>query len=268
MSDGLTPEQRPSLNNLITRVKGLSSKQIFSLILAVLAIACVFADLPYGIFLLICSVLPLVTAKLGTLFILISAVGIYATSIEFHRSIGITNDDRLNCAVKEWETIEECKAEAEKGLYLEATDQAGNVYPFYVLTPPFPGYPRAGVVLASEYLAVVNGQLLPDGSVEIISVDSKAADLRPLFDEVAREYVSGIYWHNTAGENVSFPATFTMAMPFKIDGYGRENYSIRALLEGLLFYLLVFFSTGLRDLSFLNSLVKIDGKNLWNNRYK
>lgn len=244
MLEESTPQQPAMSKSIIGRLKGLSSKQIFSVTLAVLAIACVFADLPYGVFLLICSVLPLVTPKLGTLFILISAAGIYATSIEFHRSIGITNDDRINCAVKEWETIEECKAKAEKGLYLEGTDQAGNVYPFDVLTPPFPGYPRAGVVLASEYLAVVNGHLLPDGSVEVISVDSKAADLRPLFDEVAREFVSGIYWHKTDGENVSFPATFTMTMPFKMDGYGRENYSISALLEGLLFYLLVFFSAG------------------------
>lgn len=245
MSDGLMLEQRPSLNKIVGCVKSLSSKQIFSVILAVLALVCVLADLPYGVFLLICSVLPLVTPKLGALFILISAVGIYATSIEFHRSIGITEDDRLNCAVKEWETMEECKENAEQGLYLEAQDQAGNIDQFYFLRPPFAGYPLAGLVLASEYLAVVNGQLLSDGSVQVTSVDSKAADLRPFFDEVAREYVSGFYWYKTDGENVSFPATFTMVMPFKIDGYGREDYSIRALLGDLLFYLLVFFSAGL-----------------------
>ena len=32
-------------------------------------------------------------------------------------------------------------------------------------------------------------------------------------------------------------------------------------------YLLVFSSTGLRDLSFLDSLVQIDGNHLWNDRY-
>lgn len=245
MLEESTPQQPAMSKSLIGRLKGLSSKHIFSAILAVLAIACVFADLPYGVFLLICSVLPLVTPKLGALVILISAVGIYATSNEFHRSIGITKGDRLNCAVKEWEAIEECRIKAEQDLSVEGQDQAGNLHLFYILTPPFPGYPRAGVVLASEYLADVNGQLLPDGSVEVISVNSKAADLRPLFDEVAREFVSGIYWHKTDGENVSFPATFTMTMQFKLDGYERENYSIRALLEGLLFYLLVFFSAGL-----------------------
>ena len=245
MSDGLTPEQSTSLGNVSTRVRGFSSKQIFSVILAVLALVCVHADLPYGIFLLICSVLPLVSLKLGSLCILISAFGIYATSIEFHRSVGITDDAPLNCAVQEWETIEECRVRAEQDVFIEGQDQAGNTHKFYFFRPPYMSYPVAGLVLASEYLAVVNAQLLPDGSVEVIAVNSKAADLRPLFDEVAHDYISRIYWYKTDGENVSFPATFAMTMPFKIDGSGRENYSIRALLEGLLFYLLVFFSAGL-----------------------
>lgn len=242
MSDGLTPEPAPLPTNIVSRLKRMPSTQIFSAALAVLALICVYADLPYGVFLLICSVLPLVTPKLGALFILISAVGIYATSIEFHRSIGIAEDERVNCAVKEWETIEECASRAEEGLYVEATDQAGNLHRFDLFTPTFPGYPTAGVVLASDYLAIVRGQFLPDGSVEVASVDSKAADLRPLFDEVAREFVSGIFWFRTDGENVSFPATFSITMPFKMDGYGSDNYSIRALLEDLLFYLLVFLS--------------------------
>lgn len=237
-----TPQKPAISKSLIGRLKGLSSKHIFSAILAVLAIACVFADLPYGVFLLICSVLPLVTPKLGTLVILISAVGIYATSIEFHRSIGITNDDRINCAVKEWETIEECKRKA-KDMWVEGVDQDENTHRFYVFIPPLT-YPAAGITLASEYLATLEAELLPDGSVRVINVESKAADLRPIFDEVAREFVSDILWVGAESENISFPATFTMTMPFKLEGGGGDDDEdkIPYLLVHLIFNFLVFFA--------------------------
>ncbi|MAJ26214.1 MAG: hypothetical protein CME52_00005, partial [Halieaceae bacterium] len=103
MSDGLTPEQSPSLNNVITRVKGMSSKQVFSVILAVLAVAALFAEFPYGSFLLILSMLLLAKPRVGAVIFLISVIGLYATSAGFYEFVESNEADSLNCDVENWE---------------------------------------------------------------------------------------------------------------------------------------------------------------------
>ena len=241
MSDGLTPEQSPSLNNVITRVKGFSSKQIFSVILAVLAVAAMFAELPQGSFLLILSMLLLATPRVGAVIFLISVIGLYATSAGFYEFVEANEDDSLNCDVENWEEIEECAAET----IMMATDQDEIEHKFFVRMGNMK-YPVAAFVFGAEYAATAELEFTEDGSLRVESIVSKGSDMRPLFDERLKDFVSDSVWVKTDSPNITFPATGYLTMRFKLeaDAGGLEtSWWVDVLLITLL-YLAIFFVAG------------------------
>lgn len=239
MTNGMTPEPPTIFTKLARRLKTLSSKQRFAVFLTLLAPVSWFAKLPYGSFLLILSILLLVKARLGVLLFLIATVSVYLTSIEFYRSLGATKYDQLNCAVANWQDIDECKTRGET-FYLEAVDEAGRLHKFYYIDRGFE-YPDIGILFAADYQAEVEGQVMPDGSIQVLAIESKAADLRPIFDEQVRELVSARLWVNTDSENVSFPATFKEPVRIRVE-VGDD--ALRLFSTSLMFCLVIFFSAG------------------------
>ena len=241
MSDGLMPKQSPSMNNVITRVKGFSSKQIFSVILAVLAVAAMFTEFPYGSFLLILSMLLLAKPRSGAVIFLISVIGLYATSAGLYEIVAANKDDSFNCDVENWEEIEECAVES----FMMATDQDEIEHKFFVRMGNMK-YPVAALVFGAEYEATAELEFTEDGSLRIESIISKGSDMRPLFDEGLKDYVSDSVWVKTDSPNITFPATGYLNMFFKLEadaGGVKTSWWVDILLLTL-FYLASFFVAG------------------------
>ena len=241
MSDGLTPEQSPSLNNVITRVKGFSSKQIFSLILAVLAVAAMFAEFPYGSFLLILSMLLLAKPRVGAVIFLISVIGLYATSAGFYEFLEANEDDSLNCDVENWEEIEACATE----FFMLGTDKDEIEHKFFTRMGTMT-YPVAARVFGAEYEATAEVKFTEDGSLRVESIVSKGSDMRPLFDERLKDFVSDSVWVKTDSPNITFPATGYLTMRYKLEGDagGIETSRWVDVLLITLLYLAIFFVAG------------------------
>ena len=238
MSDGLTPEQSPSLNNVITRVQGFSSKQIFSLILAVLAVAAMFAEFPYGSFLLILSMLLLAKPRVGAVIFLISVIGVYATSAGFYEFVEANEDDSLNCDVENSEEMEACATE----LFILGTDQDEIEHKFFVRMGTMT-YPVAARVFGAEYAATAKVEFTEDKSLRVESIVSKGSDMRPLFDERLKDFVSDSVWVKTESPNIAFPATGYVTMYFNLDEVQDKRTWVDLLLLTL-FYLALFFVAG------------------------
>lgn len=238
MSDGLTPEQSPSLKNVITRVQGFSSKQIFSLILAVLAVAAMFAEFPYGSFLLILSMLLLAKPRVGAVIFLISVIGVYATSAGFYEFVEANEDDSLNCDVENWEEMEACATE----FFILGTDQDEIEHKFFVRMGTMT-YPVAARVFGAEYAATAKVEFTEDKSLRVESIVSKGSDMRPLFDERLKDFVSDSVWVKTESPNIAFPATGYVTMYFNLDEVQDKRTWVDLLLLTL-FYLALFFVAG------------------------
>lgn len=235
-----TPQQPAMSKNLIERLKPRSSVQLFSGLLALLALGCVLADLPYGSFLLLLSVMLLVNSRVGMFLLLLSIAGIYFTSDEFLGGRDGSHDGVLDCAVINWEQIPECKLRAEQQ-YITGVDSKGVEHKFYTLFTHL-NYPVEAFLFGVEYSASIEGWLFADGSLEAISIISHGSDMRPLFDEELRRFISKSLWVRTSSSNVNYPATFRIDdVTFGLEGF---ESSTPEFLAQVTFFLLVFVAAG------------------------
>ena len=241
MSDGLTPEPSPIPSNIVERFGGINSKKTFAAILVLLAVTAMVAEFPYGSFLLILSVLLLAKPRVGAVIFLISAIGLYATSAGFYEFVESNEADSLNCDVENWEEIEACATE----LFLLGTDQDEIEHKFFTRMGTMT-YPLAASVFGAEYEATAEVEFTEDGSLRLESIVSKGSDMRPLFDEGLKDFVSGSVWVKTDSPNITFPATGYLTMRFKLEGDAGDVVTggwVDVLLITL-FYLAIFLVAG------------------------
>ena len=238
MSDGLRPRPPIVRNNVVNRLKGASSTQLFAALLAFMGVVNIFLQLPYGYFLLFLSLLLVVSARLGALLAVIVSIGIYATSVDLDSNPAMP--DYINCAVENWEEIGECRDRAESD-YLMAVDLAGIEHKFYVLMHKLE-MPYAAFYFGASYRATAELQVLADGKLRVTSLESEASDLKPLFDNEILNYLNKSFWIKTESERVSFPATTSITLPFTM--LDDDVNWLRVALEKLVFFVLVFFAAG------------------------
>ena len=235
-----TPQKPAMSKNLIERLKPRSSVQLFSGLLALLALGCVLADLPYGSFLLLLSVMLLVNSRVGMFLLLLSIAGIYFTSDEFLGGRDGSHDGVLDCAVMDWEQIPECKSRAERS-WITGVDSKGVEHKFYVLFALL-HYPTEAYLFGVEYSASVVIELFEDGTMEAVSITSHGSDMRPLFDESLRQFLSDSIWVKTTRADVSFPVTSKINdLQFGLDGLAESTSEFAAQVA---FFLLMFSAAG------------------------